>query len=67
MTGAPLVDFWAARFHGYLPSIVSDLGADASELLILDAADLSQIVAVELPRTVPAGIHGSWIPDFDLV
>jgi hypothetical protein len=42
-----------ARFRGYLLPIVSNLGADASELLILDASALSQIAAVELPRRVP--------------
>jgi carotenoid cleavage dioxygenase len=52
--------------HGYLMTIVSDLGSDSSELLILDASDLTEIAAVELPRRVPAGIHGSWIPDSDL-
>jgi len=46
--------------------VVSDLGSDSSELLILDAGDLATVAAVELPRRVPAGIHGSWIPDSDL-
>ncbi|MEV6171605.1 carotenoid oxygenase family protein [Streptomyces sp. NPDC051954] len=48
---------------GYLLTIVSDLKADASELLVLDASDLRTVAAVELPRRVPAGIHGHWIPD----
>ncbi|MFI2458038.1 carotenoid oxygenase family protein [Streptomyces sp. NPDC019539] len=48
---------------GYLLTIVSDLTADASELLVLDAGDLTTVAAVELPRRVPAGIHGNWIPD----
>ncbi|MFI6515753.1 carotenoid oxygenase family protein [Spirillospora sp. NPDC050679] len=52
--------------HGYLMTIVSDLGSNSSELLILDAADLKEIAAVELPHRVPAGIHGSWVPDADL-
>jgi carotenoid cleavage dioxygenase-like enzyme len=52
--------------HGYLMSVVSDLGSNSSELLILDAADLTTVAAIELPRRVPAGIHGSWIPDSDL-
>ncbi|MEJ8667691.1 carotenoid oxygenase family protein [Streptomyces sp. MS1.AVA.1] len=51
---------------GYLLTIVSDLTADASELLVLDASDLSTVAAVELPRRVPAGIHGHWIPDAEL-
>jgi carotenoid cleavage dioxygenase-like enzyme len=48
---------------GWLLTIVSDLAADASELLVLDAHDLHQQAAVRLPRRVPSGIHGSWIPD----
>ncbi|RDI67230.1 carotenoid oxygenase family protein [Nocardia pseudobrasiliensis] len=48
---------------GYLMTIVSDLEANAAQLLILDAADLSEpIAAVDLPQRVPAGIHGHWIP-----
>ncbi|MER6218855.1 MULTISPECIES: carotenoid oxygenase family protein [unclassified Streptomyces] len=54
-----------AEDDGYLMTIVSDLKADASELLVLDAGDLSTVAAVELPRRVPAGIHGHWIPDTD--
>ncbi len=52
---------------GYLLTIVSDLAADASQLLVLDAEDIRRdpVAVVELPRRVPAGIHGSWIPDTD--
>ncbi|MFI8324777.1 carotenoid oxygenase family protein [Streptomyces sp. NPDC085529] len=51
--------------EGYLLTIVSDLDADASKLLVLDASDLTvpPIATVHLPRRVPAMIHGSWIPD----
>lgn len=50
---------------GYLLTVVSDLNADASRLLVLDASDLSvpPVATVHLPRRVPAMIHGSWIPD----
>ncbi|GAA2291641.1 carotenoid oxygenase family protein [Nonomuraea roseoviolacea subsp. roseoviolacea] len=50
---------------GYLLTIVSDLRADASQLLVLDASDLTAepVATVELPRRVPAGIHGHWIED----
>lgn len=48
---------------GYLVTIASDIAADASQLLVLDAGDLSTTATVHLPRRVPAGIHGSWIPD----
>ncbi|MFI8263871.1 MULTISPECIES: carotenoid oxygenase family protein [unclassified Streptomyces] len=55
-----------AEDDGYLLTIVSDVKADTSELLVLDAGDLSTVAAVELPRRVPAGIHGHWIPDTEL-
>ncbi|MEV4559164.1 carotenoid oxygenase family protein [Kitasatospora sp. NPDC049285] len=48
---------------GYLLTVVSDLKQDASQLLVLDAADLATVATVHLPRRVTAGIHGSWIPD----
>ncbi|MFE6847469.1 carotenoid oxygenase family protein [Streptomyces sp. NPDC057686] len=55
-----------AEDDGYLLTIVSDVKADTSELLVLDAGDLSTVAAVELPRRVPVGIHGHWIPDTEL-
>ncbi|MCY0949621.1 carotenoid oxygenase family protein [Streptomyces sp. H27-S2] len=54
-----------AEDAGYLLTVVSDLTADASRLLVLDASDLgaAPVATVHLPRRVPATIHGSWIPD----
>ncbi|MEV0199104.1 carotenoid oxygenase family protein [Nonomuraea sp. NPDC050691] len=49
--------------EGWLLSIVTDRAGHGSELLVLDAADLSRTASVRLPRRVPAGFHGSWIPD----
>ncbi|WP_308114758.1 carotenoid oxygenase family protein [Streptomyces sp. ISL-12] len=51
--------------EGYLLTVVSDLNADASRMLVLDASDLtvSPVATIHLPRRVPAVIHGSWIPD----
>ncbi|GAA4200300.1 carotenoid oxygenase family protein [Microbispora amethystogenes] len=46
---------------GWLLSIAGT--DDSAELLVLDASDLSQVASVRLPRRVPAGFHGSWIPD----
>lgn len=48
---------------GWLLSIVSRGPTAASELLVLDAHDLTRTATVELPRRVPSGFHGSWIPD----
>ncbi|GGQ11930.1 carotenoid oxygenase family protein [Streptosporangium pseudovulgare] len=48
---------------GWLLSIVTDQRGEGSELLVLDAAGLDFVASVRLPRRVPAGFHGSWIPD----
>jgi carotenoid cleavage dioxygenase len=50
---------------GYLLSYVYDEGRDASELMVLDANDLSAapLARVMLPARVPYGFHGSWVPD----
>ncbi len=55
----------AAEDEGWLMGYVYDRARDASELLILDAHDLDAdpVAAVRLPRRVPAGFHGNWIPD----
>ncbi|WP_067483121.1 carotenoid oxygenase family protein [Actinomadura hibisca] len=52
-----------AEDEGWLLSIVSDRAGTTSELLVLNAADLSRAASIALPRRVPAGFHGSWIPD----
>ncbi|MFE6041091.1 carotenoid oxygenase family protein [Streptomyces sp. NPDC056452] len=51
--------------EGYLLTVVSDLNADVSKMLVLDAFDLTvpPVATIHLPRRVPAMIHGSWIPD----
>lgn len=51
----------SAEDEGWLLSIVTDPAG--SVLLVLDAADLARVASVGLPRRVPAGFHGSWIPD----
>ncbi|GAA2877029.1 carotenoid oxygenase family protein [Streptosporangium fragile] len=48
---------------GWLLSVVTGGPGVGSELLVLDAAGLSPVASVRLPRRVPAGFHGSWIPD----
>ncbi|MFE2169345.1 carotenoid oxygenase family protein [Streptomyces sp. NPDC059447] len=48
---------------GYLLTVVSDLKQNASQLLVLDASGLDRVATVHLPHRVPAGVHGSWVPD----
>ncbi|GAB2713182.1 carotenoid oxygenase family protein [Kitasatospora kifunensis] len=55
--------------EGWLLSIVTHRDpAVASRLLVHDATDLAAepVATVHLPRRVPAGFHGSWIPDTEL-
>lgn len=51
--------------EGWILSYVYDARGDASELVILDASDFSgpAVARVKLPRRVPFGFHGSWVPD----
>lgn len=49
--------------EGWLLSLVSDDDGKAGELLVLDATDLSEQAVVELPYAVPAGFHGSRLPE----
>ena len=54
-----------AEDDGWLMAIVSRRDGSASQLLVLDASDVAAapVAAVHLPRPVPTGFHGSWIPD----
>jgi beta,beta-carotene 9',10'-dioxygenase len=45
---------------GLLLSIVLDGGRGTSALLVLDAADLSQIARAEVPHHIPFGFHGQF-------
>ncbi len=48
---------------GWVLSVVHDATTDTSDLVILDAGDLSEVAAVHLPQRVPFGFHGNWVPD----
>jgi len=50
---------------GYLMTYVFDPSENASELVILNAKDMEDepIARIHLQARVPAGFHGSWIPD----
>ncbi|WP_069165235.1 carotenoid oxygenase family protein [Nocardia altamirensis] len=51
--------------NGYLMTYVYDAESDRSELVILDATDLTAapVATIQLPRRVPFGFHGSWLAD----
>lgn len=53
-----------AEDDGWLISIVTHATADAAQLLVNAASSLSDppVAIVHLPRRVPAGFHGAWIP-----
>jgi beta,beta-carotene 9',10'-dioxygenase len=45
---------------GVLLSVVLDAGAGTSFLLVLDAADLSEVARAEVPHHIPFGFHGQF-------
>jgi carotenoid cleavage oxygenase len=55
----------AGEDEGWVLSVVYDDGRDASDLVVLDATDFSgaPVATVRLPRRVPFGFHGSWVPE----
>lgn len=56
-----------AEDEGWLICVTTPQDGGASDLLILDASEVAAepVATVHLPRRVPAGFHGSWIPDHD--
>jgi len=50
---------------GWLMTYVYDASTDRSDLVILDADNLTRepVATIHLPRRVPAGFHGSWLAD----
>ncbi|MGA8114617.1 MAG: carotenoid oxygenase family protein, partial [Actinocatenispora sp.] len=62
MTFVPAAD-GRAEDDGWLLSIVTDEQARGSELVVLGARDLDRVASVRLPRRVPDGFHGTWLPD----
>jgi carotenoid cleavage dioxygenase len=57
-----------AEDDGWLITITTRRDGSASQLMVLDATDVAgaPVAAVTLPRGVPSGFHGSWIPDGEL-
>jgi len=54
----------AAEDDGWVMAFVSDAADATTDLVILDAADLTgdPVATVRLPQRVPLGFHGNWIP-----
>ncbi|MFB7719816.1 carotenoid oxygenase family protein [Nocardia sp. NPDC056100] len=54
---------------GWLVYLALDRVRQASDLIIVDAADFSgpPVAVVHLPRRVPYGAHSNWIPATDLI
>jgi carotenoid cleavage dioxygenase-like enzyme len=50
---------------GWYLTYVYDPADDASDLVVIDASDFEgdPVARVRLPRRVPHGFHGNWIPD----
>lgn len=46
---------------GWLLSVVTS--GESSQLKVMDAHDLTEVASVRLPRRVPAGFHGTWLPE----
>ena len=50
---------------GWLMTYVYDGNSNSSEFVIIDAQDFSRgyVARVKLPRRIPFGFHGNWVPD----
>jgi carotenoid cleavage dioxygenase len=57
-----------AEDDGWILSVVYDAGRDASDVIIIDARNFvaAPVATIHLPRRVPFGFHGSWIPGTSL-
>ncbi|MCW2948023.1 MAG: 9-cis-epoxycarotenoid dioxygenase [Actinoallomurus sp.] len=55
----------AAEDDGYVMTLVFDPARGATDLVVLAAQDFTgvPVARVHLPVRVPAGFHGSWVPD----
>jgi carotenoid cleavage dioxygenase len=52
---------------GWILALTYDIPSDKSRLVVLDARDIAAAprAVVHLPRRVPAGLHGTWLPARD--
>ena len=53
----------APEGDGWLMGLVIDVAADTTDLVILDAGDITApaVATVHLPHRIPPGFHGNWI------
>ncbi len=51
-----------AEDAGWLLTYVSDKATRATDLVVADARAMEEVARVHLPRRVPFGFHGSWLP-----
>ena len=52
----------SADDDGWLLNFVYDADRNSSDFVIVDARDLTETARVSLPRRVPFGFHGNWMP-----
>ncbi len=54
-----------AEDDGWVISLVHDTVSDESRLLVIDAQNFSAppVATIHMPRRVPYGAHGTWLPD----
>ena len=55
----------APEGEGWLMGYVIDTAAQTTDLVILDAANITAppVASVHIPHRVPPGFHGNWMPD----
>jgi len=55
----------AAEGDGWVMGYVIDTASDTTDLVILDAADMSKppVASIHIPHRIPPGFHGNWLPD----
>jgi carotenoid cleavage dioxygenase len=58
----------AGEDEGWVLSVVYDAGTDSSDVLVIDATDFTAppVATIHLPRRVPFGFHGIWVPGASL-
>jgi all-trans-8'-apo-beta-carotenal 15,15'-oxygenase len=50
----------SAEDDGWVLDLVWNGAREASDLVILNAVDLSEAAVLEWPLAIPHGLHGSW-------